>query len=189
MVSCFVPGRAPRSTRNRCAPRLIDLLDLGSREGDVVKSQVIHLSRGVFLCASSGEQVEGVIAERVGVRGGVKVFRGSLQHAIDVKRDDAGTGLALVVNHREVVPDAGRGLRVTVQGVPHVTIHTRHHGSRGGAVDTIVRKEAEARGTAVEIRAVFKQRVPSGRGVGTIHPGGPCNCLGGAEIDAGILTY
>jgi hypothetical protein len=46
---------------------LVDLLDLGSREGDVVKPQIIHLSGAEELTAATREQVDGVIAKGVGV--------------------------------------------------------------------------------------------------------------------------
>ncbi len=64
-------------------------------------------------------------------------------------------------------------------------MHAGHHGSRGGAVDTIVGEEAEACSAAVEVGAVFKQGMAAAGGVGAIDPGRPGNGAGGTEIDRG----
>ncbi len=110
LSGAFGNGRIGRSDGDRyqgSAAGLIDLLDLGSGEGDAVESQVVDLSGGKLAGATARKQVQGVIAERVGVGGGVKILLRSLQHTIDVEGDDVGAGLSLVIDDSDVVPGTG----------------------------------------------------------------------------------
>src|ERR1019366_483678 len=92
----------------------VELLNLFSRKGAVVDTEVIDRAGIELRGAGSREEIEGVTAKVVRIRRSVQTPVHGLQYAIHIELYFVPSCPALVKNHREVVPDSGRGLAVAV---------------------------------------------------------------------------
>src|SRR5271157_1794602 len=147
----------------------------------IVDLEVADRARVELLRAATGEQIDRIAAKGVRVGGGVQVFLGSLQDAVNVEAGFSSSRLGLVVDNREVVPNTGRRLGVAVDAVPTVAMHGDLDAATGG----VIREQAEAGGGAIVVRSRFEQDMSTGSGVGAIDPSRDGDGAGGAEINGG----